>query len=142
MDRCRAGRPINTLPREPAPADVVAKAAKHLKNKTLLLIGGDFRPAPRDALIKALRLKDLVWVSNGIRSSHYTFKPYIARQDIFLVLLAIPWIRHSYAKINEFCEEYGKPLVRLPGGYNPNQVAAQILAQCGFRFAQANGQTA
>ena len=32
--------------------------------------------------------------------------------------------------MKQFCDRYGKPLVRLPGGYNPNQIAAQILAQC------------
>jgi len=32
--------------------------------------------------------------------------------------------------VKGFCKRYGKALVRLPGGYNPNQVAAQILAQC------------
>jgi hypothetical protein len=32
--------------------------------------------------------------------------------------------------VRQFCERHDKPLVRLPGGYSPNQVAAQILAQC------------
>ena len=39
------------------------------------------------------------------------------------------WASHSYGEVKSFCEQYGKPLVRLPAGYSPNQVAAQILRQ-------------
>ena len=37
--------------------------------------------------------------------------------------------------MRQFCEAHGKPLVRLPAGYNPNQVAAQVLAQCSNQLA-------
>jgi hypothetical protein len=46
-----------------------------------------------------------------------------------LVLLAIRWSSHAFGDVKQFCDRHGKPLVRLPGGYSPNQVAAQILAQ-------------
>jgi hypothetical protein len=32
------------------------------------------------------------------------------------------------------CDRYGKPFVRLPGGYNPDQVARQILEQVSGRL--------
>jgi hypothetical protein len=32
------------------------------------------------------------------------------------------------------CERHAKPVVRLTGGYNPDQVAVQILAQAGKRL--------
>jgi hypothetical protein len=47
------------------------------------------------------------------------------------VLLAIRWSSHSYGEVRDFCEKHGKLFVRLPGGYNPNQVAHQILLQRG-----------
>jgi len=37
--------------------------------------------------------------------------------------------------VREFCEKYGKPLVRLPGGYSTNQVAVQIMQQCSDRLS-------
>ncbi|HVC98270.1 MAG TPA: hypothetical protein VND64_31655 [Pirellulales bacterium] len=36
--------------------------------------------------------------------------------------------------MTRFCERHGKPLVRLPKGYNSNEVARQILEQCGERL--------
>jgi hypothetical protein len=54
-----------------------------------------------------------------------------------LVLLAVRWSSHSFGEVRQSCDRHGKPLVRLPGGYNPNQVAAQILSQCGERLRGA-----
>jgi hypothetical protein len=51
-------------------------------------------------------------------------------------VLAIRWSSHSYGDVKQFCDQYGKPLVRLPAGYNPNQVAVHILSQCSDRLAQ------
>jgi hypothetical protein len=50
------------------------------------------------------------------------------------VLLAIRWSSHSFGDVKRSCDRHGKPMVRLPGGYSPNQVAAQILAQCSGRL--------
>jgi hypothetical protein len=79
----------------------------------------------------ALGLKELVWVETREHESVTAFEPVIARPDVALVLLAIRWSSHSFGDVRRFCDRHGKPLVRLPGGYNPNQVAAQIVSQCG-----------
>jgi hypothetical protein len=39
--------------------------------------------------------------------------------------------------VKRFCERYDKPLVRLPRGYNRNQVAYEILRQAGHRLRAA-----
>ena len=52
-----------------------------------------------------------------------------------MVLLAIRWSSHSFGEVRSLCERYGKPLVRLPGGYNPAQVAWQILQQVGEQLS-------
>ena len=62
------------------------------------------------------------------------FEPDIARPEVALVLLAIRWSNHDYDNIKEYCDAYGKPLIRLPGGYNANQVAHHILSQAGTRL--------
>ena len=49
-----------------------------------------------------------------------------------LVVLAIRWSSHSFGDVKGYCDQYGKPLVRLPAGYNPNQVAVQVLSQASF----------
>ena len=50
------------------------------------------------------------------------------------MLLAIRWSSHSFGDVRDYCERYGKLLVRLPGGYHPNQVAHQLLTQVGLRL--------
>jgi hypothetical protein len=54
---------------------------------------------------------------------------------VAVVLLAIRWSSHGFGEVKEFCEKYSKPLVRLPGGYNANQVAHNIVTQVGERLA-------
>jgi hypothetical protein len=62
------------------------------------------------------------------------FEPAVARPGVAVVLLAIRWASHSYGDVKDYCDKYGKPMVYLTGGYNPNQVAHQILAQVGDRL--------
>ncbi len=102
-----------------------------LAGKTILLIGGDERPHSRAAIEKAFGLAKLEWIPTRPHQPLDDFLPFLKRPDIALVLLAIRWSSHSYGEIAPICKEYGKPLVRLPGGYSPNQIATQIIAQAG-----------
>ena len=90
----------------------------------------------QEALKTAFGLKELFSIETREHESIDDFEPYVARPEVSLVLLAIRWTRHSYGETKEFCDKYGKPLVRLPGGYDPNQVAFQILEQCGERLGK------
>jgi hypothetical protein len=120
----------------PERAPEVQEAARVLGGKAVVLIGGDRRPAAQEALKEALGLRDLYWVETREHQSLEGFKPFVARPEVAVVLLAIRWASHSYGDVKVYCDDYGKPLVRLPGGYNPNQVARQILAQCGERLKE------
>jgi hypothetical protein len=113
------------------PTDEVQQAARFLTGRTLVLIGGVRRPDAQKLLRAALGLEDLVWIETKEHQSIKRFESTIARADVALVLLAIRWSSHAFGDVTQFCEKYGKPLVRLPGGYSPNQVAAQIVTQAG-----------
>lgn len=115
-------------------APEVDSVAKLLAGRSIVLIGGDRRPGSDQALKEAFKLQDLIWVETREHQSIEGFEPYIARPDVAVVLLAIRWSSHSFGDVRAFCERHGKPLVRLPGGYNRNQVAAQIMAQCSERL--------
>jgi hypothetical protein len=108
----------------------VKEAARLLEGRGVALIGGDRRREAEDALRRALKLKDLFWIETREHQSIESFEAVVARPEVALVLLAIRWSSHSFGEVKQFCERHDKPLVRLPGGYNPNQVAVQILAQC------------
>jgi hypothetical protein len=111
-------------------ASEVEEAARLLGGRSVVLIGGARRPDAQESLRNALRLKELIWLETKEHQAIEAFEPIIARPGVALVLLAIRWASHSFGEVRIFCDRYGKPLVRLPAGYNPNQVAAQILAQC------------
>ncbi len=109
----------------------VQKVADLYKGKTMVLIGGDRRQHAYEALKSAFCLKDLIWVATRDHESNDLFLPYISRSDVDVELLAIRWSSHSYGDIKTVCDKYGKEFYRLPAGYNPNQVAHQILQHRG-----------
>ncbi len=116
---------------------IIEAAADMLQGRAVALIGGDSRQAPKEALERRLRLSELVWVPTKHGQSVSSFESYVARPDVAVVLLAIRWASHSYTDLRHLCRKYGKPLVRLPGGYSPNQVATQIVNQCSWRLRQS-----
>ena len=108
-----------------------------LTEKSIIIIGGDRRPHSHDALKSALGVEEVIWIETREHESIEGFETYIARPKVAVVILAIRWSSHAYGDVKEFCNKHGKPLVRLPSGYNPNQVAHQIMDQCGERLRQA-----
>lgn len=114
------------------PTTEVRKVAQLLAGKSVVLIGGERRPDAYAALKSTFSLKELLWIETRDHEPTELFEPFIARDEVVLVLLAIRWTSHSYGDVRQYCVKYGKALVRLPGGYNPNQVAFQILQQRGI----------
>lgn len=112
----------------------VALVANALAGQTVVLIGGESRIQARRALISALKLNDVVWIATREHESVAPFEAHIARPEVAVVLLAIRWSSHSYGEAKQFCDTHNKPLVRLPGGYNANQIARQIMLQCSDRL--------
>lgn len=121
------------------PSTEVVRAAKLLRGRGAVLIGGDRRPYAQESLKAAFGLEELIWLDTREHQSIDGFEPYVARPDVAVVLLAIRWSSHSFGEVKDFCDRHGKLLVRLPGGYNPNQVAFQILHQCGDRLGVVHG---
>ena len=136
IDRYLARRPpAKKQPVSHALVAEVAEAARLLHGRSLVLIGGSRRREPQAALRRALELSELIWIETKEHQSIDSFEPMIARADVAAVLLAIRWSSHAFGEVRQFCDRHNKPLVRLPGGYSPNQVAAQILQQCSGRLA-------
>ncbi|WP_165226589.1 hypothetical protein [Aquisphaera insulae] len=124
----RAPAPESAPAERPTPE--VALAARLLAGRSAVLIGGSRRPGAHEALKAALNLAELTWLETKEHESIDHFEPYVARPDVAVVLLAIRWSSHSFGEVRRFCDRHGKPMVRLPGGYGVNQVAAQVVAQC------------
>ena len=135
IDRYIASRPApEDAPNGEAVSAEVAEVRALLAGREMVLIGGHVRPDRRAALIRAFGLADVDWITTEDHTSVSVFEAPIARPAVVVVLLAIRWSNHSYGDVQEYCDAYGKLLVRLPGGYHPNQVAHQILSQVGHRL--------
>lgn len=135
IDRYLETRPEAEPPaRAPRSSPEVTEVAELLRGREVVLIGGQARPNHRAALMRAFGLADVRWVCTPEHTSFTVFEPDVARPEVAVVLLAIRWSNHDYDGVRAYCEAYGKPLVRLPGGYNANQVAHHILTQAGDRL--------
>ena len=136
VDRFQADRPAPPAdsPATAEQTDAVRRVAELLAGRAVVLIGGVPRPHARRALEEAFGLSEVDWVGTREHASIAPFEPHVARPAVAAVLLAIRWSSHSFEGVKAFCDRHGKPLVRLPGGYSPNQVAVQILRQCGGRL--------
>jgi len=113
----------------------IEQVAALLRGRTVVLIGGERKPHAIDRLKKAFALDDIDWIETRVHQSIAPCQSHIRRPEVALVLLMIRWSSHSLGEVKTFCDASGKPLVRLPAGYNPNQVATQILEQCGEQLA-------
>ena len=134
-ERFLEDRPVPATPAIPEPPSAeVAAVAGTLRGRELVLIGGQSRPQHKKALCDAFGLADVRWLSTPEHTSYTVFEPDIARPEVAVVVLAVRWMSHDYDRVSGYCERYGKPLVRLTAGYNPNQLAHQIVAQVGRKL--------
>ena len=121
------------------PSAEILSVARLLGGRSIILIGGDRRRDSQEAIRKAFNLHAVIWIETKEHQSIHAFEPLIARPEVALVLLAIRWSSHAFGDVRHLCDAYGKPLVRLPGGYGPNQLALQILAQCSMQLEAGGG---
>ncbi|MBN9122446.1 MAG: hypothetical protein J0I06_25435 [Planctomycetes bacterium] len=134
-----ASRPApEAEPETEEPSAEVCAVAELLRGHEVVLIGGVERAASARAIERAFGLSRLNWISTRPHESVTIFEPAVARANVAVVLLAIRWSSHSYGDVKDYCDKYGKPIVYLTGGYNPNQIAHQILAQVGDRLRALN----
>ena len=130
IDRFLAARPLSVEASvHHEPSTEVTEVARLLSGRSVVLIGGIRRRESQQTLKRLFGLDSLLWIETKEHQSVETFEPVIVRPEVGLVLLAIRWSSHGFGEVRHLCERHKKPLVRLPGGYGPNQVAAQILAQ-------------
>jgi transposase-like protein len=135
IDRYQACAPaVGGGPPERLPGPELEEARSLLAGKTLVIIGGEERPEAKGNLEQQLALKEAIWVPGNHHQSVLEFKPYVEREDVHLVCLLIKWSSHGFGDVKSFCDACDKPLVRLPGGYSPNQVAHHVVTQAGKRL--------
>lgn len=132
---------VADTPAQRAESEEVVRVRELIAGRAVVMIGGDVRRKAKAALERDLGLSELRWISSRPHQSLGDFTPAIAHDDVAVVLLAIRFASHSYGELISECERYGKPFVRLPGGYASNQVAHQILKQASDRLREMSRAT-
>ena len=137
IERYQANQPVESAPAPPRRDPLIDEATKLVHGKSVLVIGGVPSPSSRQAIKEALNLREVYWPETREHQSIATFEAEVARPDVCLVLLAIRWSSHSFGDVKPWCDQYDKPLVRLPRGYNASQVAKEILDQASERLKRS-----
>lgn len=142
IERYLASRPDASLDpvgqKRPLSAQVL-EVRQMLRGGRVVVIGGVCKPFAERALRQAFELSEVSWLSTREHQSIAPFEPEVARSETRLVIVAVRWSSHSFEGVKKMCERYDKSYLRLPGGYNPNQVAAAVLQQVSARLERASG---
>lgn len=108
----------------------VHRVRELLRGGQIVMVGGEPRREAIDRMIDAFELESVSWPE---LSEHGTAEP--MRAPIFspntkLVAVLIKLTGHEHAeRAREFARLAEKPLVHMPAGYNPEQIASEVLNQ-------------
>ncbi|MFA6046299.1 MAG: hypothetical protein WC718_15045 [Phycisphaerales bacterium] len=116
------------MPREYS-ADVL-RVRGALRGSAVVLVGGERRPDAEARIRDAFELREVVWVSLSEHASSSPAQAPIHRADVKLVFVLVKLAGHQHVEdVSRYARDARKPVVRVPAGYNPEQLAAQALAQ-------------
>ncbi|MFI4883258.1 MAG: hypothetical protein ACIAQU_11815 [Phycisphaerales bacterium JB064] len=125
-------------PRERAWSDDVLRVRELLRGGQLVMIGGEPRREAIDRIVDAFQVEAVAWPE---LSEHGTAEPMrapIAHPDTKLVAVLIKLTGHEHAeRARDFAKQASVPIVHMPAGYNPEQIAAEVLKQVSSQLQSA-----
>jgi hypothetical protein len=134
LARARPARDDDDVDDAPEPSrpwsENVAAVRAMLRGKRMVVIGGEHRTTAVERLRRAFDLDAVDWVELVEHGSGAPMRAPIARPDTAVVVVCIKLTGHLHAEeAQEAARAAGKPLVILKAGYNPEQIAHNIIAQ-------------
>jgi hypothetical protein len=109
-----------------------------LDGGSIVIIGGEPRQDAVDRITDAFLPARVDWVQLTEHGSGEPMRAPIARPDTRLVLVLIKLTGHLHAEeARSYARQAGKSLVFLPAGYNPEQIAEQVLEQAHQKLGTA-----
>jgi len=102
---------------------------ERLSGQSIAIVGGVCKPHAAARIQKALKLREVRWLSAGKNDRVCQFETDV--RGMSLVVLITKLIGHKHNDIREFCKNQGVPWVqtRVQGGYSVNQLAYLIREQ-------------
>lgn len=138
-----AARPAADLRPEPAD-DVEAPRAysprilelrRLIEGTTIVIAGGERRPAAADRIQDAFALAGVEWVRLEEHGRGEALRAPIERKETSLVVVLVRFIGHGHGEDATRCaRRAGKPCVFVKAGYNPEQIAEAALDQAGSQL--------
>lgn len=121
-------------PEVPGESDEIEQVRRLLAGRTLVLVGGEARPEAIQRLEAAFEAP-VHWEETRAHQPPAPFATLVSRPDVAVVCLLIRLSDHAFGPaLRELCRTHGTYYIALPGGYNPSEVAHQILVQAGERM--------
>lgn len=128
--------PIRPEPEEPesgpAPrwSDRVIEVRALLRSGSVVVIGGERRPDAVERMKSAFELAEVEWIPLTEHGTGTPMRAPIARPETRLVLVLIKLCGHLHSEeARAYARAANKPCVIMPAGYNPEQIAEQVLQQ-------------
>ncbi len=123
------------LVQKPESADV-ARVRDWLRGKRAVIIGGERKSHAAERIQRAFGLSELDWLELTEHGKTAPIDPPIADPSTAVVWAVVRLTGHVHMDVAaDACRKYGRPFVRLPGGYNPSQIAARTIEQASEAFS-------
>lgn len=108
----------------------VLRVRELLRGGQIVMIGGEPRREAIDRMIDAFELESVGWPELTEHGSAEPMRAPITNPNTRLVAVLIKLTGHEHAeRAREIARQAEKPLVHMPAGYNPEQIAAEVLNQ-------------
>lgn len=131
-------RVMPTAPRSGAWSPCVQSVRGLLAGGVMVVVGGEPRRDAIERLETAFALQRVEWVELVEHGPSEPLRAPIARPDTRVVVALVRLCGHLHVdEARRWARQCGKPLVMAPGGYNPEQLAEQILQQATERLREA-----
>jgi hypothetical protein len=127
-EKNRCGAPAPSTKERPEGEELL-RARALVKGKTLLMIGGEARADAVRSLEEKLRFKEVVWKETHAHRPIEPLQLEISKDEIDIVAVLVRFGDHAFSTLRKTANRHGKVFLHLPAGYNPNQVAHQIIEQ-------------
>jgi len=116
-------------------SDRVLEARRLLEGGGVVIVGGEPRPEAIERIREAFALRGVKWVELSEHGTGEPMRAPIARPETVTVFILIKLCGHLHAEeARNYARDAGKPTVNLPAGYNPEQIAEQLLSQAAERL--------
>lgn len=111
-------------------SDDVIRVRKMFDGGQIVVVGGEPRRDAIERMIDAFELDGVEWPELTEHGSAEPMRAPISNAQTRLVVVIIKLTGHEHAdRARDFAKQASVPLVHMPAGYNPEQIAAEVLNQ-------------